>query len=101
MSVNRIDLAKLPEISQYKHMETQRQQHAHDAINQNFKNMVNQQHQKPQGTTKPENPELHYDAKEKGSNEYYSSGNKKKKGKNEDKKNPEEPRKSGGFDIKI
>jgi hypothetical protein len=101
MAVNRIDLVKLPEVSQYKHMETQRLQHAQDVINQNFQHLVEQQHQKPQGTTKPENPELHYDAKEKGSNEYYSSGNKKKKEKKEDKRNAMEPPKSGGFDIKI
>ena len=101
MAVNRIDLAKLPEVSQYKHMETQRMQHAQDVINQNFKTQVDQQHQKPQGTTKPENSELHYDAKEKGSNEYYSSGNKKRKEKKEDNKNSTVPPKSGGFDIKI
>ncbi len=101
MAVNRIDLVKLPEVSQYKHMENQRIQHAQNVIGQNFQNLVEQQHQKPQGTTKSENPELHYDAKEKGSNEYDSSRNKKKKGKQEEKKNTKVPPRSGGFDIKI
>lgn len=101
MAVNRIDLVKLPEISQYKQVENQKLQHAQEVIGQNYQNQVKQQHQKTQGTTKPENPKLHYDAKEKGSNQYESSRNKKKKEDTEDKKNTKMPPRSGGIDIKI
>ncbi|HHV10228.1 MAG TPA: hypothetical protein GXX75_08130 [Clostridiales bacterium] len=100
MSVKPIDLMKLQEASQYKHMEIQRQQHAQEASSQNFQSMIANQHKKPQETTKSENLELHYDAKEKGSNEYVGSRGQKRKGKKEDKKDKEPP-KRGGFDVLI
>ncbi len=98
MSVKPIDLVKLQEASQYKHMESQRQQHAQEASSQSFQSMIAKQHQKPQEATKSENLELRRDAKEKGSNEYEASRNQKRKEKKEDKK-AKEPPKRGGFDV--
>jgi hypothetical protein len=106
MPIRPFEVITSQEASQIKHMETQRAQHSQEQIAKNFQTLVKQEHQKPVQTTKTENTEYRYDAKEKGNNQYYNSNGKKKdkekddtkkETKNETKKSP----KSGGFDILI
>jgi hypothetical protein len=103
MPVGPIEVIRAQEATQIKHMDTQRAQHAQEQISRNFQNMVQQDQSKPTGTTKAENTEYRYDAKEKGNNQYAGSGNKQKK--KEDKKNDSKDgksiSKSGGIDILI
>ncbi|MDF2944980.1 MAG: hypothetical protein K0S01_3838 [Herbinix sp.] len=102
MAIRPIEIITTQEAAQIKHMETQRAQHAQEQLSKNFQTMVKQEHEKTPQTTKAENMEYRYDAKEKGNNPYYGSGNKKKnKEKEEEKKKSNEPSKGGGFDILI
>ena len=101
MSVKPIDIVKTQEAAQYKLMELQRTQQAHDQLGQNFHTMINKQHNKTQETTRTETPEFRYDAKEKGKNQYDSSKEKRKKSKEEAKKNQQDSENQGGFDILI
>lgn len=104
MPINPIDIMRTQEASTIKHMESTRAQHAQEQISKNFQTIVEQDHNKPKETTKSDNPEYRYDAKEKGNNEYYGSGNKKKEKKEDNQKDKKETRKtqkSGGFDVLI
>jgi hypothetical protein len=101
-SLNPIDVMRAQEASQIRHMENQRTQHAQEHISRNFQTMIEQEHIKPKETTKPDDPQYRYDAKEKGKNQYFgSSGGKHKEKKEEDKKDPKAPAKGKGFDILI
>jgi hypothetical protein len=103
MPINPIDIMRTQEASTIKHMETTRTQHAQEQISKNFQTIVEQEHNKPKETTKSDNPEFRYDAKEKGNNSYYSSGGgkKEKKKEEEEKKDSKKTLKSGGFDVLI
>lgn len=100
MPIKPIDIIRTQEASTLKHMENSRAQHAQEQLSKNFQTMIEHDHQKPKETTKTDNPEYRYDAKEKGNNNYNNSGD-KKKGKKEDKKEAKQPKKSGGFDMLI
>ena len=102
MPVGPIEVIRAQEATQIKHMDTQRAQHAQEQISRNFQNMVQQEQSKPTETTKTDNAEYRYDAKEKGNNQYKGSEDKrrKKEEKKDDAKNVAKP-KSGGFDILI
>jgi hypothetical protein len=101
MPIRPIEIMKSQEASQIKHMDSQRAQHAQEQLSKNFQNMINQEHTKTIQTTKSDNLEYRYDAKEKGNNEFEGSSGKKKNKEQEDKKESKEPPKSGGFDILI
>lgn len=101
MPINPIDIMRTQEATTIKHMESTRAQHAQEQISKNFQTIVEQQHNKPKETTKSDNPEYRYDAKEKGNNNYYSSNGEKKKKKEEEKKESKQTLKSGGFDVLI
>jgi hypothetical protein len=68
-----------------------------------FQSQIEKDHNKPKETTKSDDPEYRYDAKEKGKNQYYGSGsNKKDKKDKEDKEmNKKDPLNSGRIDIRI
>ncbi len=99
MPVGPIEVIRAQEATQIRHMDAQRAQHAQEMINKNFQTMVEHEHNKPVETTKPENTEYRYDAKEKGNNQYTGSDSKKKE--KENKKDPKDTPKSGGIDILI
>jgi hypothetical protein len=99
MSINPIDIMRTQEAAQIKHIEIQRNQSAQEQVGRDFQNMVIQEQSKTTQTTKSDNNEYRYDAKEKGNNEYKGSG--RKNGKKEEKKETKEPKKNGGIDILI
>ncbi len=101
MPIRPIEIVKSQEVSQIKHMETQRAHHAQDEISKNFQSLIKRESSKPNEITKTENNEFRYDAKEKGNNQYYGSGGKKKEKEEEEKKKSDKSPKSGGFDILI
>lgn len=101
MPIRPIEIMRSQEVSQLKHVESQRSQHEQVQINKNFHNLIQKEQSKPTETTKSDNKEYRYDAKEKGNNSYYGSGKKKQETEEEDKKESNEPKKSGGFDILI
>ena len=103
MAVGPIEAIRAQEATQIRHMDTQRAQHAQEQFSRNFQNMVQQEQSKPTETVKADQKEYRYDAKEKGNNQYYGSGS-KKRGKQEEKNKPKASKStsgSGGFDIKI
>lgn len=100
MSINPMDLMRIQEASQIKHIETQRTQQAQGQASQSFQNIIRQEQYKPTQAAKSDNKEYRYDAKEKGNNEYSGSGGKKKKNQKEENKTAK-PAKSGGIDILI
>jgi len=97
-----LDIMRTQEASQIKHMELQRTQHQQDQSSKSFQTTIEHDQNKPKETTKSDNPEYRYDAKEKGNNPYYGSNKKKeKKEEKKDTKDTKQPGKSGGFDILI
>ncbi|MGB4660297.1 MAG: hypothetical protein WBI07_14055 [Mobilitalea sp.] len=102
MPIKPIDIMRTQEVSQIKHTDSQKAQHAQEQIGRNFQNVVKHEQKMPTQTTKTDNHEYQYDAKEKGNGN--SAGN-KKKGNNEKDKNTadesKDPHKSGGFNILI
>ncbi len=103
MPVGPIEVVRAQEATQIRHMDTQRAQHAQEQISRNFQNMVREEHSKPIETTKADNTEYRYDAKEKGNNRYKDSEGKQRKKENSksDSKNDTKTPKSGGIDILI
>lgn len=102
MPVGPIEVIRAQEATQIRHMDAQRAQHAQEMINKNFQTTVEHEHNKPVETTKSENKEYRYDAKEKGNNQYTGSDSKKKEKENKkDTKDPKGTPKSGGIDILI
>lgn len=107
MPINPIDIMRTQEASTIKHMESSRTQHAHEQLSKNFQTLIEHEHNKPKETTKSDNPEYRYDAKEKGNNEYYGPGGKKREKKEEKEKSKDNQNeasktpKSGGFDVRI
>lgn len=98
-----LDVMRSQEASQLKHMEVQKNQHLQGQAHKGFQTMVENQQRKPVETTKSDNPEYRYDAKEKGNNQYYSN-NKKSKDKEEKKKetkNSKSDQVGSSFDILI
>lgn len=100
-SLNPMDVMRAQEVTQIRHIENQRTQHMQEHISKNFQTMIEQDHIKPKETTKSDEPEYRYDAKEKGKNQYSGSGGRNKEKKEEDKKAPKPPAKGKGIDILI
>jgi hypothetical protein len=101
MPIRPLDIMKSQEVSQLKHLESHRSQQEQVHIGKNFQNLISAENARPNQTTKSENKEFLYDAKEKGQNSYSGSKGKKQEKKEENKKGSKEPGKVGGIDILI
>lgn len=106
MSIRPIDIISMPNRSQgaaqVHHEAIQRSQQAHSQLNNIFSKDVIHNSKQTIKTTKSENNEYRYDAKEKGNNSY--EGNSKKKKKKDDKANTNTSKNNNGksgFDIMI
>lgn len=103
MPIRPIDIVKSHEASQYKHLQNQKIQQEQVQISKNFQNVIQSEASKPVETTKSENREFRYDAKEESKNSYSQRGDKRKQKK--DKKNDKglgnNRRRPGGIDILI
>lgn len=98
-----IEVIRAQEATQIRHMDAQRAQHAQEQLSRNYHNTVQQEQKKPTQTTKADQNEYRYDAKEKGNNQHYSPGG-KKRDKEEEKNKPKAPKnlsQGGGFDMLI
>ncbi len=104
MPIRPIDVVKSHDISQYKQIQNQRSQHEQVQISKSFQNLIHEEASKTVNTTKSENKEFRYDAKEEGRNTYKGSGGKnkhdQKKQKREMKPNNNTGR-PGGIDIQV
>ena len=93
---------KSQEASHQKAVDQQRPVNEQMALNSKFHDAIMRQSEQAVAPTKTDNPELRYDAKEKGNNPYYYQAKKKKIKK--DEKNVDKNSTSAnhkGFDIKI
>ncbi len=105
MPIRPIDIISIPNRSQEAslthHESIQRAQQAHSQLNDIFNKGIKHNSEQTVKTTKSENTEYRYDAKEKGNNSYQGNQNqsKKKNAKQEDTK----PKNNKGskFDIMI
>lgn len=98
-----IDIVKSHEFTQYKHQQNQKVQHEQVQISKSFQNLLKSEASRPVETTKSENNEFRYDAKEESRNSYNGSG-KKRQDKHKDEKEPgkiENTGRPGGIDILI
>lgn len=105
MPIRPIDVMKSQEVSQYKHIQSQKSQHEQVQISKNFQNLIQAEASKPLQMTKSENKEFRYDAKEKGKNspdgsELSGKGrrDKDKQKKDNDSNDTDRP---GGIDILV
>lgn len=103
MPIRPIDIVKSHEASQFRHLQNQRLQHEQVHISKNFQNQIQAEISRPVETTKSENNEFRYDAKEESRNKYSGQkGQKKQKGdKNKDKGSGLDRGRHGGIDILI
>jgi hypothetical protein len=103
MPIRPIDVLRTQEASQLKQIENHKSQHTQDHLSKNFQTMIRQEQRRPTETTKSDNHEYRYDAKEKGQNQYKGSNGKKNDNKEnkEETKVSKEPSKGGNFDILI
>ncbi len=103
MPIRPIEVIRAQEATQIKHKDTQRAQHAQEQVGRNFQNIVQQKQSKPTQTTKADQNEYRYDAKEKGNNQNYSPGGKKKEKEEEKDKSKAAKNMShgGSFDMLI
>lgn len=79
MPIRPIDIIKTQEASHYRQTQSQRVQHEQVHINKSFHDMVEKETSKPVETSKTENKEFRYDAKEESRNTYSGGGGKRKK----------------------
>lgn len=100
MPIRPIEIIRSQEASQLKHMENHKTQQEQVQISRGFQNMISTESSRPTQTTKGENKEFRYDAKEKGQNSY-SNNPGKKQGKQDEEKTTKKPEKTGGIDILI
>lgn len=101
MPTRPIDIMKSQEVSQLKHLESHRNQQEQVQIGKSFQNLISNESARPNQTTKSENKEFRYDAKEKGQNSYAGSQGKKREKNEEQQKDKSSPKKSTGIDILI
>lgn len=101
MAIGPLDMVKTQEVTQLKHMESQKAQHALLQNEKNYQDTIKHDQAKPTKAPKSEDTEYRYDAKEKGNNQYQNSGNRKNSKEKENKKESNDPQKSGGIDILI
>lgn len=104
MPIRPIDVVKTQDVSQYKQIQNQRAQHEQVHINKSFRDLVQAETSRPTETTKSENNEFLYDAKEEGRNSY--SGSNKRQKREKDKQNDKgsdnnRTGRPGGIDILI
>lgn len=92
---------KSQEASQMKTVEHQKPLSEQLAFAGRFKDEIQRNSEQTVATTKSDNPEFRYDAKEKGSNPYYYQQAKKRKKEKEKEKNGVLPEEHHGIDIKI
>ncbi|ROR30795.1 hypothetical protein EDD66_102450 [Mobilisporobacter senegalensis] len=101
MPISRLDMIsmapKSQEVTQYKQGEASKTFAEHVQIQSGFQKEVIHNSQQAVKSTKSENKEKRYDAKEKGSNSYEGQGTKKEKKESKDKTEI----KLSNFDIKI
>ena len=100
MPIRPIEIMKSQEASQLKYAENHKSQHEQAQIGKDFQSMITYERTRPTQTTKSENKEFRYDAKDKGQNSY-SGGSGKKQGEQEKEKDTKKPEKTGGIDILI
>ena len=102
MSVTPIEMVSMVPKTQLASSNTQSVQHrAHNEqmqINQGMQQQVKNNNQKTAKTEKQEYRQNKFDAKEKGKNEYYSSGQRKN---SKEEETNSQPIKLSNFDIKI
>lgn len=101
MPIRPIDIMKSQEVSQLKHLESHRSQQEQVQIGKSFQNLIANESARPNQTTKSENKDFRYDAKEKGTNSYTGSQGKRQEKKEEQPKDRKSPEKSSGIDILI
>jgi hypothetical protein len=95
---------KSQEVSQYKQIQSQKPQHEQVQISKSFQNLIQSEANKPLQTTKSDNKEFRYDAKEESKNSYRGSGGKgkqKKENQNKDNESNNNTGRPGGIDILI
>lgn len=102
MDIRPIDVMRSQEVTQIKHVESQRSQHEQAQISAQFQNHIQHEKAKVVQTANSENKEYRYDEKKNGNNSNLNSKNKKKNKEKDGKKKPEGPLKpGGGIDILI
>lgn len=103
MSIKPIDIVKTHEVSQYQHIQNQKVHHEQVQISRDFQNQIQYQASRPVETTKSENNEFRYDAKEEGRNKYRGpkGGKKQKQDNSKDKGTGKDMGRPGGIDILI
>lgn len=102
MPIRPVEIIQSQGASQFKHIESQRTVHQQVQISNNFQDRMKQERIKAKEPTKSDNNEYRYDAKEKGNNSYYGSGNSKKRKKEDnEKENKPSLKTGGGIDILI
>lgn len=100
MPIRPLDIMKSQEVSHYKQYESNRVQQQQAQLGKNFQNSIQKELRKPNEAMKSDHKDFRYDAKEKGNNQYFGSGNNKKQ-KKEDKKESKPTERHGGIDILI
>lgn len=102
MPIRPIDIVKSHDASQYKHLQNQRLQHEQVQISKNFQNLIQAEAQRPVETTKSDNNEFRYDAKDESRNKYKGQNNSKKQQQDKSKnKGTDNKGRPGGIDILI
>ena len=104
MPIRPIDVMKSQEVSQYKHIQSQKTQHEQVQISKSFQNLVQAEATKTMQTSKSENKEYRYDAKEESRNKYSGSAGKGKQDKDKQDKDNESDNdtgRPGGIDILV
>lgn len=93
---------KSQEASLMKQAEHQKPLSEQVAMSANFKEQLQHKSEQTVATTKSENPEYRYDAKEKGNNSYYRQSKKKSKKEQNDKDTKDkQENQHRGIDIRI
>ncbi|NLO10730.1 MAG: hypothetical protein GX129_12815 [Clostridiales bacterium] len=104
MPIRPIDVMKSQEVSQYKHIQSQKTQHEQVQISKSFHNLIESEANKPLQTTKSDNKEFRYDAKEESKNSYKGRGGKGKgdrENQNKDDESDNNTGRPGGIDILV
>jgi hypothetical protein len=103
MSIPPIEIAamvpKSQQVSHFKHQEAQKPFNEQFQLNSQFNNEIKHNNKQTVKTSKSDDNDKRYDAKEKGNNSYHGS-NKKNKKKSKDN-TPEGYVRPGSIDIKI
>lgn len=104
MPIRPVDIVRSQDASQYKHIQNQKAQHEQVQISKSFQNLIQDEASKPVHTTKSENKEFRYDAKEESKNSYNGSGGQGKRDRDKKKKDggsDNNTGRPGGIDILI